>query len=75
MTAQVGRQYHFDRHSPDYREKFSAITHDMQQRCPIAWTDTYDGHWVAAGGQEVFELARCPHVSNDHDVRGDPPWL
>ena len=65
------RRYHFDRHSPDYREKFSAITHDMQQRCPIAWTDTYDGHWVAAGGQEVFELARCPHVSNDHDVRGE----
>ena len=65
------RRYHFDRHSPDYRENFLAITHDMQQRCPLAWTETYGGHWVAAGAQEVFELARCPHISNDHDVRGE----
>ncbi|MDZ7882637.1 MAG: cytochrome P450 [Mycobacterium sp.] len=61
-------QYHFDRHTPEYRETFLDITHEMQSNCPIAWTDTYDGHWVAAGGQEVFDLARCPHVSNDHDV-------
>lgn len=70
MTAQRGTGYHFDRHSADYRQKFLDITHEMQQRCPIAWTDTYGGHWVAAGGQQVFELARCPHVSNDHDVTG-----
>ena len=50
------RRYHFDRHSADYRDKFLDITHEMQQRCPMAWTDTYDGHWVAAGGHEVFEL-------------------
>jgi cytochrome P450 len=64
-------RYHFDRHGPDYRENFLDITHEMQQRCPIAWTDTYDGHWVAAGGHQVFELARCPHVSNDHDVNNE----
>ena len=43
----------------------------MHQKCPIAWTDTYDGHWVAAGSEQVFELARCPHVSNDHDVHNE----
>lgn len=62
-------RYHFDRHTPEYRENFLDITHEMHGKCPIAWTDTYDGHWVAAGSEEVFELARCPHVSNDHDVR------
>jgi cytochrome P450 len=61
-------RYHFDRHTPEYRENFLDITHEMHQKCPIAWTDTYGGHWVAAGGEEVFELARCPYVSNDHDV-------
>lgn len=66
-----GSTYHFDRHTTDYRENFLEITHDMHRRCPIAWTDTYDGHWVAAGGREVFELARCPHVSNDHDVHNE----
>ena len=63
--------YHFDRHTAEYREQFLTITHDMQQKCPIAWTDTYGGHWVAAGSREVFELARCPHVSNDHDVHNE----
>ncbi|MEU8896036.1 cytochrome P450 [Nocardia sp. NPDC048505] len=62
--------FHFDRFAPDYRDNFQAITGDMQQRCPLAWTDTYDGHWVAAGNREVFELARCPHTSNDHDPQG-----
>ncbi|PQE01192.1 cytochrome P450 [Mycobacterium sp. EPG1] len=63
--------YHFDRHAPDYRDKFLDITHEMHQKCPLAWTDTYDGHWVAAGSDAVFELARCPHVSNDHDVNNE----
>nr|WP_179475774.1 cytochrome P450 [Mycolicibacterium vinylchloridicum] len=61
-------RYQFDRHSAGYRDSFLGITHEMHQRCPIAWTDTYEGHWVAAGSNEVFELARCPHISNDHDV-------
>jgi cytochrome P450 len=65
------RVYHFDRHAPEYREQFLTITRELQQKCPIVWTDTYAGHWVAAGSQEVFELARCPNVSNDHDVRGE----
>lgn len=60
--------FRFDRHTPEYRENFLDITHEMHAKCPIAWTETYEGHWVAAGGQEVFNLARCPHVSNDHDV-------
>ncbi|MDW5609699.1 cytochrome P450 [Mycolicibacterium sp. D5.8-2] len=71
MSAGADPRYHFDRHSPDYREKFLDITHEMHGRCPLAWTDTYDGHWVAAGSDAVFELARCPHVSNDHDVNNE----
>jgi cytochrome P450 len=43
----------------------------MHARCPVAWTDTYGGHWVAAGNREVFELARCPYVSNNRDVTGE----
>jgi cytochrome P450 len=66
-------RYHFDRHTPEYRERFTAITEDMHAKCPVAWTDTYGGHWVAAGSREVFELARCPYVSNDRDVTGERP--
>lgn len=65
------RQYHFDRHTPEYRDSFLDITEEMHDQCPMAWTEAYDGHWVAAGAKEVFELARCPHVSNDHDVNNE----
>jgi cytochrome P450 len=64
-------RYHFDRHTPEYRVNFEAITEEMHGKCPMAWTDSYDGHWVAAGSQAVFELARCPQVSNDHDVNNE----
>src|SRR6476469_4148921 len=63
--------FHFDRHTPQYRDRFQAITSEMHQRCPVAWTETYGGHWVAAGNREVFELARCPHISNDNDPNGE----
>jgi len=64
-------RYHFDRHTAEYRSEFKTITEEMHAKCPMAWTDTYGGHWVAAGSNEVFELARCPAVSNDHDIHGE----
>ncbi|MGA8331359.1 MAG: cytochrome P450, partial [Mycobacterium sp.] len=64
-------RYHFDRHTPEYRSQFEKITEEIHNKCPIAWTDTYDGHWVAGGSNAVFELARCPVVSNDHDINGE----
>ncbi|MFI9536601.1 cytochrome P450 [Nocardia fusca] len=63
-------RFDFDRYGPTYRESFQAITEHMHRQCPIAWTDRHDGYWVAAGNREVFELARCPYVSNDRDVDG-----
>ncbi|MET8651603.1 MULTISPECIES: cytochrome P450 [Nocardia] len=66
-----GPQYHFDRHTPEYRHKFQEITEEMQAKCPVAWTETHGGHWVAASGNAVFELARCPAVSNDHDLNNE----
>ncbi|HET9733577.1 MAG TPA: cytochrome P450 [Acidimicrobiales bacterium] len=63
--------YHFDRHAPDYIDHFAEITRDMHEKCPLAWSDTYGGHWVASGYKEVFEIARnATLLSNDHDVEG-----
>jgi cytochrome P450 len=62
-------KYDFDRHTPEYREHFEEITTEMIGKCPVAWSDTYGGHWVAAGHPEVFELARSSeYLSNDHDI-------
>ena len=61
-------RYHFDRHTPEYRQQFADVTAEMLDKCPVAWSDTYGGHWVAAGHHEVFELARsAEYLSNDHD--------
>jgi cytochrome P450 len=66
------KRYHFDRHAPDYRHHFEEITEELHRACPVAWSDTYGGHWVASGHQEVFEIARRADVlSNDHDVTGE----
>jgi cytochrome P450 len=65
------QRYHFDRHTAEYRSQFKHITEEMHAKCPMAWTETYGGHWVAAGSHEVFELARCPAVSNDHDINNE----
>ncbi|MFZ2526735.1 MAG: cytochrome P450 [Rhodococcus sp. (in: high G+C Gram-positive bacteria)] len=62
---------HFDRHTPEYRHRFESITEEMHEACPVAWTDTYEGHWVASSSSAVFELARCPHISNDHDINNE----
>ncbi len=64
-------EYHFDRNAAEYRSQFKQITEEMHAKCPMAWTETYGGHWVAAGSNEVFELARCPAVSNDHDINNE----
>jgi len=66
--------FFFDRHTPEYREQFEEITGEMQAKCPVAWTPTYNGHWVAADSKNVFELARCPVVSNHHDISGETPF-
>jgi cytochrome P450 len=66
------RRYHFDRHTPEYRGRFEEITAEMHARCPVAWSETYGGHWVAAGAREVFELARSAgYLSNDHDINNE----
>ena len=57
--------------TPEYRFQFEKITRELQENCPVAWSDTYGGHWVASSSRAVFELARCPHVSNDHDINGE----
>lgn len=62
--------YHFDRHTSEYRENFLPITQEMQSKCPMAWSETHGGHWVAAGSKEVFALSRSADVSNDHDIYG-----
>jgi cytochrome P450 len=61
----------FTRHSPTFRHEFEATAAQLQSKCPVAWSDTYGGHWVAASHEAIFDIARESEVlSNDHDVTG-----
>ncbi|MET8976557.1 cytochrome P450 [Streptomyces sp. NPDC004539] len=65
-------QVHFDRHAPEYRDEFEEQTRAFHAGCPIAWSDTYGGHWVAAGNRELLAFARAGQaLSNDHDIHGE----
>jgi cytochrome P450 len=71
-TDRDEKRYQFDRHTPEYRVEFETITEDLHGKCPVAWSDTHGGHWVASGHQEVFDIARSADVlSNDHDIHGE----
>ena len=65
------RAFHFDRHTPQYRDRFQEITSEMHQHARSRGpTPTAGTGWLRAT-EEVFELARCPHVSNDHDIANE----
>jgi cytochrome P450 len=73
MSAEPCRQpeFTFDRHGTEYRDNIDEISRVMHRDCPLAWNDTYGGHWFAAGYAEVFELARGRNVSSDFDYRNE----
>jgi cytochrome P450 len=65
-------RFDFDPHTPQYREQFTGIAGEMISKCPLAWTDNYEGHWVATGHAEVFEIARsAEYLSNDSDPNNE----
>jgi cytochrome P450 len=67
-AARKTPKFDFDRHAADYRDRFLDVTEEMHSKCPMAWSDTHGGHWVAAGSSQVFDLARSTDVSTDHDL-------
>jgi cytochrome P450 len=71
-ARKASREMTFDRHGPEYRLRFDELAQEALQRCPIAWNETYGGHWHAVGNKEVFDLIRSGDtLSSDHDIRGE----
>ncbi len=62
----------FDRHTTDFRDSFVELTEELHRECPIAWSDSYGGYWVANDMAPVFEIARDPKLlSSDYDPKGE----
>ena len=61
----------FDQHSPDYREAYPEISHEIRNQCPAAWSERYGGYWIISGRDLIGEMAKHPDLlSNDHDPLG-----
>lgn len=64
----------FDQHTPEYRDGFPEIGHEIRQRCPVAWTEHHGGYWVVTGHEELTGLVRQQGLlSNHHDTDGSRP--
>lgn len=60
----------YERHAPGFREGFVEKTHELHEKCPVAWTTSYEDHWVVTSMDELFALARRPELTNFRDADG-----
>lgn len=62
MTSTERIVVDFDQHSPEYRDHYPEISHELRSKCPVVWTESHGGHWVVTGLEEVSELYRHPKL-------------
>lgn len=48
----------FDHHSPDLSTNPYETWTALRSKCPVTWTDAYDGFWVVTGYEEVSQASR-----------------
>jgi cytochrome P450 len=61
----------YDHHSAEHAVDAPAIHADLRARCPVSWTESHGGFWVATSYDAVEEAARNPATFvSDHDIDG-----
>jgi cytochrome P450 len=48
---------HFDHHAADFAADPWPVLSELRQRCPVAYSDAYDGFWVVTGYDEIRQVA------------------
>ncbi len=62
----------FDQHSDQYRATYPQASHELRERCPVAWSTRHGGFWVITGHEQLSALSKRPDLlSNDHDPTGE----
>lgn len=65
MSKPVGtkdKPLDFDHESIEHARGWESEFADMRERCPVAWTGSHGGYWVASTYGAVTEMARSPEV-------------
>ena len=61
----------YDHHSPEHAADAAAVHADLRARCPVAWTESYGGFWVASAFEPCVRAAKDPErFRSDHDIEG-----
>jgi cytochrome P450 len=61
----------YDHHSPEHAAHAPDVHADLRARCPVAWTESYGGFWVASAFEPCVRAAKDPErFRSDHDVEG-----
>jgi cytochrome P450 len=64
----------FDHHSPGYATDPWSVYSSMRERCPVAWSNHYEGFWVLSRYDDIAEVARDDVTfSSRHDIPPDGP--
>ncbi|WP_020661471.1 cytochrome P450 [Amycolatopsis benzoatilytica] len=67
-AASADVQYDFDIHSPDLADTVYDVYAQMRQKCPVAHSPRYGGHWIATEYDTIQEILRNPGVFSSESV-------
>jgi len=56
----------FDHEAPDHAENWPEEFRELRERCPMAWTRSHGGYWLATSYDAVVEMARDPETFSSH---------
>jgi cytochrome P450 len=48
----------FDLHDPSYGERTTEAEAELRARCPVAWSEQYDGYWTISGWEALADGLR-----------------
>ena len=61
----------YDHHSPEHAAGAVVVHADLRGRCPVAWTESYGGFWIASAHEPCVRAAKdLDRFRSDHDVEG-----
>ncbi len=66
---------HVDHHSPEFAEDPWSVFEDLRSRCPVAYSDAYDGFWVITKYEDIREIALDDETFSSADSIMIPPKL
>jgi cytochrome P450 len=62
----------FDHTSPEHARASEAITRELREQCPVAYTESHGGHWIITGYSSFAAAMRNEQVfSSRHETSAD----